>query len=144
MLSESQHVRNDAGRKQSRPKQTSDCTVRALSITTNTSYDVAYDFLKGRGRKSSKGFFFPNRCVDDYALGHRFIWKPFPLVKSKKRMSPERFIEEFSEGVYICKTVRHVYAVVDGVINDMFVVDWYEGRCVYGCWEVVKSSDEIE
>ena len=57
-------------------------------------------------------------------------------------MSPERFIEKFPKGVYICKTVRHVYAVVDGVINDMFVIDWYEGRCVYGCWEVVKSSDD--
>jgi len=58
-------------------------------------------------------------------------------------MSPERFAIEFSKGVYICKTVKHVYAVVNGIINDAYKVDWYDGRCVYGCWKVDELPSRL-
>jgi len=32
--------------------------------------------------------------------------------------------------------VKHVYAVVNGVINDAYKIGWYDGQCVYGCWKV--------
>ena len=130
------HVYTLGGRKQNNPNERNDCTVRALAISTNTDYKIAHDFLKERGRRCRKAFRFPNKSSDDCALGYDFIWKPFTFVKGKKRMSPERFAIEFSKGVYICKTVRHVYAVVNGVINDAFKIDWYDGLCVYGCWKV--------
>jgi len=134
------HVYTLGGRKQNNPNERNDCTVRALAISTNTDYKIAHDFLKERGRRCRKSFLFPKKRSDDCALGYEFVWKPFTFVKGKKRMSPERFAIEFSKGVYICKTVRHVYAVVNGVINDAFKIDWYDGRCVYGCWKVDKSS----
>jgi hypothetical protein len=133
------HTYTFAGRQQHKPNERHDCTVRALAISTKTDYSVAHDFLKERGRRCRKSFLFPKKCSDDCALGYEFTWKSFPLVKGKKRMSPERFAIEFSKGVYICKTVKHVYAVVNGVINDAFKIDWYDGRCVYGCWEVKGS-----
>tara|TARA_R100001132_G_C3272543_1_gene94536 strand:- start:3256 stop:3681 length:426 start_codon:yes stop_codon:yes gene_type:complete len=136
------YIYNDAGRKQNRPSERNDCTVRALAISTNIDYSVAHDFLKERGRKCRKSFLFPKKRSDDCALGYEFVWKSFPLVKGKKRMSPERFAIEFSKGVYICKTVKHVYAVVSGVINDTYKVGWYGGRCVYGCWKVKEIEDE--
>ena len=136
------YIYNDAGRKQNRPSERNDCTVRALAISTNIDYSVAHDFLKERGRKCRKSFLFPKKRSDDCALGYEFVWKSFPLVKGKKRMSPERFAIEFSKGVYICKTVKHVYAVVSGVFNDTYKVGWYGGRCVYGCWKVKEIEDE--
>ena len=136
------YIYNDAGRKQNRPSERNDCTVRALAISTNIDYSVAHDFLKERGRKCRKSFLFPKKRSDDCALGYEFVWKSFPLVKGKKRMSPERFAIEFSKGVYICKTVKHVYAVVSGVINDTYKDGWYGGRCVYGCWKVKEIEDE--
>ena len=136
------YIYNDAGRKQNRPSERNDCTVRALAISTNIDYSVAHDFLKERGRKCRKSFLFPKKRSDDCALGYEFVWKSFPLVKGKKRMSPERFAIEFSKGVYICKTLKHVYAVVDGVINDIEKVSWFDGKCVYGYWEVKEIEDE--
>ena len=136
------YIYNDAGRNQNSPSERNDCTVRALAISTNIDYSVAHDFLKERGRKCRKSFLFPKKRSDDCALGYEFVWKSFPLVKGKKRMSPERLAIEFSKGVYICKTVKHVYAVVSGVINDTYKVGWYGGRCVYGCWKVKEIEDE--
>ena len=135
------YVYNDAGRKQSRPSERKDCTVRALAISAKTNYVVAHDFLKERGRRCRKTFLFPKKRSDDYALGYAFIWKSFPLRWwGKKRMNPERFAIEFSKGVYICKTVKHVYVVIDGVINDIEKVSWFNGKCVYGCWKVIKET----
>ena len=130
-------VYNDAGRLQSkRSKQKNDCTVRALALSAEADYDVAYDLLKDRGRKASRGFLFPNRASDDCALGYKFIWQSFPAVKGQKRMNPERFAKEFPNGVYICRTAKHVYVVRDGVANDIF--QNRPDRCIYGCWKVVK------
>ena len=134
-------VYNDAGRlKSKRSKQKNDCTVRALALSAEVDYDVAYDLLKYRGRKASKGHFFPKQRSDDIAFGYKFIWKSFPAVKGQKRMNPERFAIEFSKGVYICKTVKHVYVVIDGIINDIEKVSWFDGKCVYGCWKVIKET----
>ena len=141
-MSNLSYIYNDAGRKQNRPSERNDCTVRALAISTKTDYSVAHDFLKDRGRKYRKSFFFPKKRSNDCALGYEFVWKSFPLMKGKKRMSPARFAIEFSKGVYICKTVKHVYAVVNGVINDTYKIGWYGGRCVYGCWKVKEIEDE--
>ena len=115
------YIYNDAGRKKDRPSERKDCTVRALAISTKTNYVVAHDFLKERGRRCRKTFLFPKKRSDDYALGYAFIWKSFPLRWwGKKRMNPERFAEEFPEGVYICRTAKHVYMVQDGVVHDIF------------------------
>jgi len=139
-----QHIYNDAGRKYIQPNERNDCTVRALAISTDRGYNVAHNFLKGRGRKCRKSFFFPKKRSDDCALGHEFIWRSFSLVKGQKRMSPERFAIKFPKGVYICKTVKHVYAVVNGVINDAYKIDWYDGRCVYGCWQVTNLNPDVD
>jgi len=38
-----------------RPRQRNDCTVRAIAIACDFSYDSAYDLLKANGRRSSRG-----------------------------------------------------------------------------------------
>jgi hypothetical protein len=136
------YVYNDAGRKQNKSNERNDCTVRALSISTKTNYCVAHNFLKERGRKSRKGFLFPKKRSNDYALEYEFIWMPFPFVKGQSRMSPDRFAVEFSKGVYICKMAKHVYAAIEGVVNDVYKIGWYDGRCVYGCWRVIKLEGD--
>ena len=78
------HIYTLAGRKQNKPNERNDCTVRALAISTNTDYNLAHDFLKERGRRCRKSFLFPKKRSDDCALGYEFVWKPFPLVKGKK------------------------------------------------------------
>jgi len=127
--------RTDSGRGESkRPKQTNDCTVRALANISGQPYDECYDLLKERGRKCSRGGDFPNSRKDDEALGIEFIWQSFPAVKGKRRMNIGDFCEAHPEGKYIARTAKHVFAVIDGVVHDSFKQAPY--RCVYGCWKV--------
>ena len=131
----------DGGKSKSkRPKQSNDCTVRALAVATNTPYDEAYDYLKKYyGRECSKGAFFPKRAADDQALGFNFKWISFPAIKGEKRMNPSKFYKAYPKGIYILKTARHVICVKDGIIYDSF--KQYNERCIYGAWEVTKEKE---
>lgn len=129
---------NDGGRNKSkRPKQKNDCTVRALVITTGMKYDEVYDILKDSGRKASKifdldGWLKSNDTVK--ILGKKFNLMTFPPIKGQKRMNPKTFSEVFPKGVFICRTARHVFAVIDGVQHDTF--QERSDRCIYKAWKV--------
>lgn len=128
----------DAGRSDSkRPKQRNDCTVRALTLVAEIPYDEAYDYLAKRGRKCSRGTFFPKRRGDDSAFGLAFIWQSFPAEKGKRRMNIGDFCEAHPTGTYIARTAKHVFAVIDGVVYDAHRQAPY--RCVYGCWKVLTE-----
>ncbi|HHT9121254.1 MAG TPA: hypothetical protein ACFYEF_00180 [Candidatus Wunengus sp. YC63] len=122
---------NDSGRSNSkRSKQTNDCTVRALSNILDIDYDIAYDYLASRGRKSSTGTFFPNKAKDDHCFNHKFVWRAFPAIRGEMRMNPAKFSEQYKTGRFIVKTAKHVIAVRDGVFFDIFASR--PNRCIYG------------
>ncbi len=130
--------RSDAGRSTSkRPRQKEDCTVRALALVAEASYDLAYETLKERGRKSHGRTNFPKPRGDDSLLGLKFTWMAFPAVKGESRMAPPEFARQFPEGTYICRTAKHVYAVIEGVAYDLEPIR--ETRCIYGAWVVSKA-----
>lgn len=120
-----------------RPKQINDCTVRALAIVANIAYDEAYDLLSERGRICNKRFFFPNKAKDDCIAGLILKWKSFPAIKGQERMNIGKFGIEHPKGIYVCKTAKHVFAVIDGVVYDSF--ESYPERCIYGMWTVTKG-----
>jgi hypothetical protein len=116
---------NDGGKSTSkRSKQNYDCTVRALAIYKNIPYDEAYDILKNEGRKSGSGF-----MLSEWLVKNGFIRKTFPAIKGQKRMNPATFCKEYKTGKYICKTAKHVFAVINGVLHD----EWEQrpDRCIY-------------
>ncbi len=122
---------SDGGRSESRrPKQKNDCTVRAVAVALNEPYDTVYEWFKGEGRKCSKGF----HIKDWLAKDGRFEKIPFPAIKGQKRMNPSKFCGEFKRGKYICRTAKHVFAVIDGVVHDTW--EQRPDRCIYTAWEV--------
>lgn len=137
-------VQTDAGRSKSRrPRQDNDCTVRALALAVEVPYDVAYDELARRGRKSHDRFRWPSRAKDDKVFGVQLRWIPLPAVKGQPRMTPEAFCrsEEFRYGTWILKMARHVATVRDGVLHDIYPNG---GRCVYGVWEVCGTATNVD
>jgi hypothetical protein len=136
-------VQTDAGRSKSRrPRQKSDCTVRALALAVEVPYDVAYDELKRRGRRSHNGAHWPPRAKDDTIFGVQLRWIPLPGVKGQLRMTPEAFCrgEEFQCGTWILQMAKHVATVRDGVLYDLAP---QSGRCVYGVWEVYGTAANV-
>lgn len=129
--------RHDAGRSESRrPRQSNDCTVRALATATGADYDDAYDALMRCGRKAARGFNFRNWAKDAEFNGFRFVWCAFPAVKGMWRVNPVTFALTCPEGRFILRTAKHVLACVDGRISD--TSRGAEAACVYGAWTAVK------
>lgn len=121
----------DAGRTSSRrPRQTNDCTVRALALSVGLSYDEAYDYLAAKGRKCGKGFHLEillNKWPGVDKLS-------FPAKKGEPRMSLASFVTSHPSGTYVVRTAKHVQAVINGVIHDTHATRL--SRCVYTAWQI--------
>lgn len=125
-------VKTDAGRSESRrPKQKSDCTVRALVHVLDQPYDEVYDLLMRNGRTSHRGFDIKKFLAQDAS----FEWISFPAERGKPRMNPPEFSRRYPVGRYIVRTAGHVHAVIDGVHHDTHIT--YDARCIYGAWRLV-------
>ena len=92
-----------------------DCTVRALAITTESSYHDAYMILSSFGRKPNRGtsirkFFKNNRIV---------LNKVFTKLKFRKQITLNKFVKKYPVGTFYVRKTRHVFVVKDGVAIDM-------------------------
>lgn len=120
---------NDAGRSLSkRPKQKNDCTVRAVALARGIPYDSAYELMAGEGRKCSAGFDVV-KWLDKQDWANKIS---FPAVTGQKRMNPVSFTDAYPNGIYICRVAKHVFTVIDGVVQDTFVSR--PDRCIYTAW----------
>lgn len=111
------------------PKESNDCTVRALANASNIPYKSAHDLLKKHGRKSGCG------CNSDVwhkayteagfkLLGlygttarTRHISKKIG-VSPKSGISIGRLLPSLGNGRYIVVITGHALAIVDGNIID--------------------------
>lgn len=129
--------KTDGGKAGSRrPKQTNDCTVRALALATELGYDAAYDLMAEAGRKCSRRFHFKKLANTGKANGYQFRWHSFPAIKGQSRMNLATFCESHPQGRWVVRVAKHVAAVIDGVYYDSFAER--PDRCVYGAWEVIR------
>lgn len=128
-------VQTDAGRSASkRPKQTNDCTVRALALARSLSYDKAYDLLAALGRKCGGRFKFGEWLSEQTWT----IKTSFPATKGLQRMNPVEFCKRFPAGTHILKTSKHVFIVRNGVVLDDRPTN--PNRCIYAAWEVTQTE----
>lgn len=111
------HVYTDGGREESdHADENQDCTVRALSIISDTPYNQAHSFLAALGRKEGRPF------ATYLAVGKIYNGKEFDTLRCP-HSSVGRYISEHPTGNYILKISRHVFAVKDGVIFDRCSLD---------------------
>ncbi len=131
-------VMDDAGRAQSkRPKAKNDCTVRAIALAFCLGYDDSYDLLARAGRKSGQGFEFSDWINRGEVINkRRALKRSHPAVRGETRMNPVKFCDEYSRGIYICKTAKHVFAVINGVVHDDYQT--YDERCIYTSWKIIS------
>lgn len=119
-----------------------DCGPRALAIATGCTYEEAViELRESAGLTNSgthfNGFVHSLEWEDRDFHGYRFEWIPFKAVKGQKRMNPVDFCNQYSTGSYICRTARHVFAVVDGILYDTW--EQRPDRCIYGAWKVISK-----
>jgi len=119
------------------------CTIRALAVGCEISYDQAAAILKEEAMLNKKGgsYFYlladGMEYRDEAVNGYKFKWRAFPAVKGQTRMNPAKFCAEFKQGRFIARTAKHVFAVIDGVVHDSW--EQRPDRCIYGVWELTKQ-----
>lgn len=111
-------------------QERNDCTVRALALSTNTPYRMAYMMLCQAGRKRNRGFridkFLKN---SSFYFGHSFF-----KLKFRKPITIRKFVEKYPKGIFYAKIRGHVFTIKDGTIFDM--LEPKPGQRIVKAWRV--------
>lgn len=122
-----------------------DCTVKALALVADITYEDAHARLAARGRKNGRGWYMEDVNLELAALGFK-VRKVSPAeyiaqypgqhknLKNVTTHHPRRFPGVFT-GNYIFRSHRHVSAVVNGKL-----IDWAVNKAihVWSIYEVTK------
>lgn len=136
---------SDGGRAEAGYKGTTgDCVCRAIAIATEQDYQTVYDALNALGKaermskhrrkrgKSSARTGVRKATYKRYMASLGWTWTPTMQIGSgcTVHLRPD----ELPSGRLIVQVSRHLVAVIDGVIHDLYDPSRDGTRCVYGYW----------
>lgn len=100
-----------------------DCTVRAISLAENRTWNETYDKLSNMAR--SKGMMFNSvEFIEDY-LDY------FYLRECHTSKTVGEFAYENSKGTYLVTMPNHITVIIDGVVYDTFDCSDRIMRCAW-------------
>ena len=110
-------------------RRVNDCTVRAISLATNLTWDEAYDrlsmFAKAQGIMMDEVEY-----IDDY-LEDNFT--KLCGCKDQVKVTVEQFVNSHPIGTFLITMNGHITCCIDGCIYDTFNP---KDRMVWGIYEV--------
>ena len=111
-------------------RHVNDCTVRAISLATGSSWDETYQEL---GHFTRLQGIMPDDVVyiDDY-LSHKFNRICCP---NKVKMTVGDFIKMHPYGVYLITMNGHITCCIDGIVYDTF------NPCDRLIWDAYKVKE---
>jgi hypothetical protein len=130
----------------------SDCTCRAISIATQQPYQSVYDALNNMARNERPRYYRhgpragqrrPAQSARDgvsRTLIHRYMsslgWHWNPTMQIGSGCTVHLRADELPAGRLVVNLSKHLVAVIDGVIHDLYDPSRDGTRCVYGYWYV--------
>jgi hypothetical protein len=144
-------VYNDGGRAAAGYKgRAGDCVVRAIAIAAQKPYREVYDAVNAlavgerarRGRGSSTRSGVGRTTYELYLREIGWEWVATMQVGSGCRVHLRT--EELPKGRLVVRLSRHLTAVIDGVIHDIYNPDRRGNRCVYGYFKPAQTLREAE
>ena len=144
-------VYNDGGRAAAGYKgRAGDCVVRAIAIATQKRYQEVYDAINAlalagrtrRGRRSSARSGVSRTTYERYLRDLGWEWVATMQLGSGCRVHLRR--DELPKGRLVVRLSRHLTAVIDGVIHDLYNPDRRGTRCVYGYFKPAQSHREVD
>lgn len=93
-----------------------DCTVRAISLATNRSWDSTYDRLSEYAQTQG---IMPNdvEYIDEF-LNTNF--KKVYSSRDSQRVTVEEFLSHYPRGTYLITMLGHITCAIDGCVYDTF------------------------
>ena len=110
-------------------RRVNDCTVRAISIANDISWDEAYDWLSTYAK--AQGIMMDEVEYIDKFLEDNFI--KLCGCKNKVKVTVGQFIESHPYGTFLITMNGHITCCIDGCIYDTFDP---RDRIVWGIYEV--------
>ena len=140
-------VYNDGGRVAAGYKgRAGDCVVRAIAIAMQKPYREVYALAlaeKGRGRTRSSARSGVGRTTYERYL-RQLGWEWVATMQVGSGCRVHLRAEELPRGRLVVRLSRHLTAVIDGVIHDIYNPDRRGTRCVYGYFKLAQSHREAE
>lgn len=145
-------VYDDGGRAAAGYKgRAGDWVVRTIAIATQKPYQDVYDAInslvhgnsdrKGRTRSSARSG-VPRATYERYLNESGWVWVPTMRIGSGCRVHLKA--DELPRGRLIVRLSRHLCAVVDGAIHDIYNPDRRGSRCVYGYFTPAQADKAAE
>ena len=110
--------------------KTDDCVVRAIAIAADLPYKKVYDDLYGLAGSSPREGVKTKvyRSYLERTLG--WVWVPTMFVGQGCKVHLRQ--EELPGGRLVLRLSRHLTAMIDGVVHDIYDPCREGTRCVYG------------
>jgi hypothetical protein len=110
-------------------RKVNDCTVRAIALATQKSWDEAYDCLSLYAK--AQGI-----MMDEVEYIDEYLEKNFKKLcgcKNQVKVTVAQFVETHPQGTYLITMNGHITCCVDGCVYDTFNP---EDRIIWGVYEV--------
>jgi hypothetical protein len=116
---------------------TGDCVTRAIAIATKLPYSDVYDELASRmarlGKPRSARNGIPRKVYEPMLFELGWLWVATMQIGSG--CTTHLRADELPDGRIIARVSKHMAAVVDGVVHDIYDPSRDGTRCVYGYFE---------
>lgn len=123
-----------------------DCVVRAFAIAADLPYRRVYDDLSDmcvsmapkRGPVAHPSTGVPMPVAKMWMAEHGWTWTPTMGIGTG--CLTHLSASELPAGRLVARVSKHVCAVVDGVVHDLYDPSRDGSRCVYGVWHPEPCS----
>ncbi len=138
---------NDGGREEAGYKgSVGDCTVRAIAIATGLPYRKVYDDLfklnkknNARGERTSpRDGGTAMKTIKEYMAYNAFDWTPTMGIGTGTTVHLKE--GELPDGKLVVRCSKHMVAVIDGVIHDIYNPSRGGTRAVYGYFRIENTD----
>lgn len=112
-----------------RGRRVNDCTVRAISLATNRSWDETYEELSKFAQAQAT-------MLDEVAYIDEYLERRYEKIcgcKNRYRITVGEFVEQYPHGTYLITMAGHITCCIDGCIYDTFDP---RDRFVWGAFKV--------
>jgi hypothetical protein len=116
-------------------KESRNCTVVALCVSTALPYQQCLEISKKAGRKTAKGF-RSEKLIDFFNKNSQTRLVP---VKLRKPLTVQKFCKRYSKGSFYARKRGHAFAIIDGDVYDM-PGDATPRSIIKHAWKLKKSA----
>lgn len=110
-------------------RKVNDCTVRAISLAMNKTWDEAYDYLSSYAK--AQGIMMDEvQYIDDFLESH---FTKLCGCKNQVKVTVEQFVKTHPVGTFLITMNGHITCCIDGCIYDTFNP---KDRIIWSIYEV--------